>query len=326
MNGTAVLEKTQEQFPEKQWFLCGELPGGGSDRRYFRLQDEEGTSLVVMYYTDARPDNLKFVSSTKVLSRLGVSAPKIFSEEEGLLWMSDLGDQTLYLYRQADWEGESLVLYQGAIKEVAKLHNTTAGDLSNEEEELLEPPFDRALYKWEQEYFFEHFLEGELGLSMSEIESYRHNLVGVIDFLEKQKRGLVHRDFQSQNVMIAEDKQVVLIDYQGLRWGVSEYDIASLLWDPYVCLEADKRNEMISFYKKVRGLENDSQFDERLRLCVGQRLMQALGAYGNLSRNLGKLDYKKYRKPALELLLEVASEQSHLESLLAISVDDVKEW
>jgi aminoglycoside/choline kinase family phosphotransferase len=43
----------------------------------------------------------------------------------------------------------------------------------------------------------------------------------------------VHRDFQSQNI-IARSGHAYLIDFQGMRPGLAEYDLASLLFDPYV--------------------------------------------------------------------------------------------
>ena len=46
-------------------------------------------------------------------------------------------------------------------------------------------------------------------------------------------RCLVHRDLQSQNVMIR-DGEPFLIDFQGMRFGSPFYDLGSLLCDPYV--------------------------------------------------------------------------------------------
>ena len=53
-------------------------------------------------------------------------------------------------------------------------------------------------------------------------------------------RVLVHRDFQSQNILI-HDGQAHLIDFQGLRPGLAHYDLASLLYDPYVRLSPAER-------------------------------------------------------------------------------------
>jgi hypothetical protein len=66
-----------------------------------------------------------------------------------------------------------------------------------------------------------------------------------------------------------------------MRPGLAEYDLASLLYDPYVRLTDSERAELIDFYRGVAAV-NDPDFEEKLRLCAMQRLMQALGAYGYL--------------------------------------------
>jgi len=43
----------------------------------------------------------------------------------------------------------------------------------------------------------------------------------------------MHRDFQSKNLMI-KNEQIFVIDFQGARLGPPSYDLASLLFDPYV--------------------------------------------------------------------------------------------
>ncbi len=93
-------------------------------------------------------------------------------------------------------------------------------------------------------------------------------------------RVLVHRDFQSQNIIIR-DGQAYLIDFQGMRPGLAEYDLASLLYDPYVQLSAAERKELLEFYRTEAGV-TDPAFAEKFQLCAMQRLMQALGAYGFL--------------------------------------------
>jgi aminoglycoside/choline kinase family phosphotransferase len=114
---------------------------------------------------------------------------------------------------------------------------------------------------------------------------------------------LVHRDFQSQNVMLR-DGNAWLVDYQGLRPGLAEYDLASLLYDPYVTLTEAERDELMAFYIKHRGLES-GRCRERLKLCAAQRLMQALGAYANLSRNLGKPQFRQHIPAAVANLTKI---------------------
>jgi aminoglycoside/choline kinase family phosphotransferase len=63
--------------------------------------------------------------------------------------------------------------------------------------------------------------------------------------LASYRRVLVHRDFQSQNIIVW-NEQAYLIDFQGVRPGLPQYDLASLLFDPYVALTVESLIEVAS--------------------------------------------------------------------------------
>jgi aminoglycoside/choline kinase family phosphotransferase len=143
----------------------------------------------------------------------------------------------------------------------------------------------------------------------------------IAEKLSAWPRVLVHRDFQSQNVLI--DKGLAhLIDFQGLRPGLAHYDLASLLYDPYVQLAPAERSELLGFYLSL-GRRNDlgasrAEFDGIYRLCALQRLMQALGAYGYLGLVKGRAEFLKYVPIALGSLREVAAGLAGLEEFSAL--------
>jgi len=316
---TLILEATRARFSDRAWSSVGEIPGGGSDRRYFRVTGDDAASWIVMHYTDARADNAKFEPATETLRRIGVAVPEIhgglaYEDGTGLLWMDDLGDATLLSRKAEPWERDLAPLYRATLEAVAPLHRCGVEDLEEDERSLLEPPFDDALYQWEQDYFFDHFvgqlLDGK-GANLRDDPSLQE----IVSRLADEPRRLVHRDFQSQNVMVTSAESVVLIDYQGLRSGLPEYDLASLLWDPYVGLSASQRDQMITFHWSLLGMNGDADDQRRLRLCTGQRLMQALGAYANLSINLGKPEFREHVAPAFAALQELADEEPLLACL-----------
>jgi hypothetical protein len=127
----------------------------------------------------------------------------------------------------------------------------------------------------------------------------------------------VHRDFQSQNIII-QNGQANLIDFQGMRPGLAEYDLASLLYDPYVELTEAERAELIAYYRG-RQLENgvtiDGDLDLRLRLCAMQRLMQALGAYGFLGLVKGHKHFLQHIPNALRSLRTVVRKIDKVQEL-----------
>jgi len=132
----------------------------------------------------------------------------------------------------------------------------------------------------------------------------------IADRLASFPRVLVHRDFQSQNIIIR-NSQSYLIDFQGMRPGLAEYDLASLLYDPYVDLPESERAELTAYYcgrQLEHGITINGDFDLKLRLCGMQRLMQALGAYGFLGLVKGHKHFLQYIPAAMNSLQQVVAE------------------
>jgi hypothetical protein len=139
-------------------------------------------------------------------------------------------------------------------------------------------------------------------------------LENIAERLAELPRVLVHRDFQSQNI-ITRSGHAHLIDFQGMRPGLAEYDLASLLFDPYVRFSADEREELYSYYMERRGLSSTPQMRETLRLCAMQRLMQALGAYGFLGLVKGSRHFLAHVPAALRSLRNLIADIDLLEPL-----------
>jgi N-acetylmuramate 1-kinase len=102
-----------------------------------------------------------------------------------------------------------------------------------------------------------------------------------------------------------------------MRPGLAQYDLASLLFDPYVRLHASERDEIRCYYLEQRGFTKKaaSSFAETLRLCAMQRLMQALGAYGFLALAKGNRDFLAHVPAALASLQEIIEEMKELAPL-----------
>lgn len=69
--------------------------------------------------------------------------------------------------------------------------------------------------------------------------------------LAAETRQLVHRDFQSQNILIRKG-EASFIDFQGMRPGLAQYDLASLLCDPYVEISSEERTHLLAYYQNLR--------------------------------------------------------------------------
>src|SRR5262249_26688099 len=233
------------------------------------------------------------------------------------------GERDLYSFRDESWLVRR-AFYESALDQIVKLHSQPES-VCVEMKEHLPAEFNAALYRWEQKYFFQNCLGRYFGVS----ESKRKKLAALLGLREIAKhlaslpRVLVHRDFQSQNI-IMRNGQAYLIDFQGMRPGLAEYDVASLLYDPYVELRETERAELLAYYRG-RQLENGitigGDFDFALRFCAMQRLMQALGAYGFLGLVKGNKHFLQYIPNALRSLRTVVTKIDNLQPLAFFLAD-----
>jgi N-acetylmuramate 1-kinase len=109
-----------------------------------------------------------------------------------------------------------------------------------------------------------------------------------------------------------------------MRPGLAEYDLASLLYDPYVDLAETERAELITYYREQQsksGTTRDSDFDSTLRLCAMQRLMQALGAYGFLGLVKENKNFLEYIPSAVRSLRDTVAKIDGLEPLASFLAD-----
>jgi N-acetylmuramate 1-kinase len=289
---------------------------GGSGRKFWRVRVGEKSCILVRYTLD-RADNAGYADIARFLSRVGVRVPEIFLHDpvEGVMVMEDVGSEDLFSFRSAPWP-ERRRLYELTLDQIALLHTKAhlAGGCPP-----LQPPFDESLYQWEQDYFIEHCLGRHFGVSETGIAEHvdRTRLREIAAELAAEPRCLVHRDFQSQNVMIR-DGQPAFIDFQGLRPGLAQYDLASLLLDPYVSLPAAERDALFSHYLSVARVEDPIHFRALSDLCAMQRLMQALGAYGKLGHADKRAHFLTHIPAALTLLRDVLARIHGMEKLRAL--------
>ena len=137
--------------------------------------------------------------------------------------------------------------------------------------------------------------------------------------------GLMHRDMQSRNIMVnahgqssatpddgnsvsistVKEGRYYFIDFQSARRGPLQYDLASLLIDPYINLDESIQEELLAYCAdEVHRL---TQFDQEkfitgYRHCAVTRNLQMLGAFGNLTINKGKTHFEQYIPTAVASL------------------------
>ena len=304
----------------------------GSNRAFWRIATSS-QSAVVIEYTAERVENRRYGPIAIALRDVGVPVPRVLHEKRrvsggGLLVLEDIGAQSLQKISNKKGEkkgdlpvpskrmqarlasfpkcSESAALYETVIDDVFNFHGKAA--LAVERHKLeLEPPFDEALYAWEQNLFEEHILLrcGKPGFSPHVREEYAR----VTARLLASPQAIVHRDLQSSNIFLHTFQDVRrwhFIDFQGMRNGAIVYDLASLLCDPYVDeIPASDRDVLLRRYALRCEPDAQARVLEDFNWGAVQRLTQATAAFGRLSA-LGHAEFAHYLPTAAKRLAEFA--------------------
>ena len=293
------------------------LEGRGSDRTFFRLKWSHNDSAILVLYDPNRVENTYYVDIATFLRDIDVPVPRFIRHDSTrcLVVMEDLGDTDLWSLRENPWEVRRS-LYQKTLTAAYRLHAFPEGDFPSSRVRLMEG-FGPDLYRWERDYFKHHFVRDACGIKLE--PSFERELEAELSKLAERlmatKRSLVHRDLQSQNVMVR-NGDPFFIDFQGMRFGSFFYDLGSLLCDPYVTFSDSERLELLSFYYELSKLEIDlTVFHDTFWEASAQRLMQALGAYGFLGLKKGLKTYLNHIPGGLRSLHLAATQVLSLRRL-----------
>jgi hypothetical protein len=310
------IQKFLKEHLGKADFTLEPIKKGGSDRQFFRVTLPHKTSFIFMHYGDEVEENAHWIDINRFMASLDISVPRIIAQDisRHFLLIEDLGDVDLWSQRFLPWE-ERRDYYFQALTQIYRLHSF---DLKSIPMDLkLSETCGPRLYKWEHDYFLENRVGEVCKIKLSSADAAKLNkeLDTLSERLQKIEPSLIHRDFQSQNIMIKNGRPVT-IDFQGMRTGCLFYDLGSLICDPYVTFTAEERNELINFYYELMNpAYSRDEFLQNFWMGSVQRLLQALGAYGFLGLKKNKPTFLGHIGNGLENLLIAVDNLSGLDLL-----------
>jgi NDP-sugar pyrophosphorylase family protein len=293
------------------------LKGDGSQRSWYRLEADGGSLIMADHGIQTGADTAEidaFVNIGRHLHRSGIPVPRIYQDDRfsGLVFLEDLGDLALQaaVMRESD-QKVIFTWYRAIIDILIDLSINGAADW-DPAWAYQSRAYDKTLIlDKECRYFVEAFANGYLRREDS-FGAFEAEFKTLADkALQNPVTGLMHRDLQSRNIMRKEN-QFYLIDFQGARPGPLQYDLASLLIDPYVELpDAIQSRLLEDCTQKVvhRTGVAANDFRHGYRYCCLTRNLQMLGAFGYLTSVMQKTQFEGYIPAAVKRLASSLSDE-----------------
>ncbi|MDM8515990.1 sugar phosphate nucleotidyltransferase [Desulfobacterales bacterium HSG16] len=318
----AVLLKMASSLFSKLWpdtkdhsIESTSLKGDGSDRHWYRVFAGEKSLIAADHGIDT--SDVKTSSEAHAFFHIGrhlfdqgLPVPEAITYDRfsGLVFVKDLGDthlQSEIVKAKNDNDEKKIIsFYKNVIDILIKFSQKGAKnfDISLA---YQTSHYDRELIlEKECRYFIEAFVRPILNVNACFKELENEFDVIAKKILQYGIYGLMHRDMQSRNIMVNKNR-LYLIDFQGARIGPIQYDLASLLIDPYVDLPSPVQNILLDYCieqlsKTIRF--NIDEFKRGYKYCRLTRNLQMIGAFGFLWHEKGKKEFLQYIPSALSNL------------------------
>ena len=300
------------------------LAGDASYRVFYRVALRGGRRVVLMDYGAPFEGETDDIKLGRIFRQAGLRVAEQLdaSPEVGLLVLEDLGDRSLESAMHA--RGRTLPVAPPdelvrAVDLAARVAERGTPVLAASDR-AAGPALDEARFRFEMDFYLEHFVGGLLGRGSAtdELRNELHTLASRA--AECPRPVLCHRDFHSRNLMIVAQDDLAMVDIQDARWGPDTYDLVSILRDAYVDIAEGWVDSLIDRYRMALAKAPDSgEFRRRFRRVAAQRMLKALGSFGWLTtvkRTDRYLDAIPRTLARIESLLSADDEHRRLRELL----------
>ena len=277
-----------------------------SFRRYYRVS-YNGENRIVMDAPPDKEDCRPYVKVARAFASLGLNVPNIYQTdfERGFLLLSDLGKRS---YLEMLNVSSVDKLYGDALDALFVLQS-----YQQYEKDYL-PSYNSDLLISEMALFHEWYLGRQLSLKLKDKQRKVLDLTYEILLISamEQPAVWVHRDYHSRNLMVVEENNPGILDFQDAVVGPATYDLVSLLRDCYIRWPRKKVHSWVEKYY-LRLVENGvinhvdiSQFMRWFDLMGIQRHLKAIGIFSRLNIRDGKPGYLQDIPRTLSYVKEVS--------------------
>jgi aminoglycoside/choline kinase family phosphotransferase len=271
------------------------LPQSGSERRYFRLHDKQGGSVIGTYGANI-PENNTFIYFSRQFKAKGLTVPAIlaYSDDNLFYLQEDFGNVSLLDHLESKgFTDEVYNLFKQSLEALAQLQVKGDAGLDYANYCLTNSEFGKEAIMADLLYFKYYFLDAlrkpyDKQKLIADFEALSNYLT------HTEYKYFMFRDFQSRNIMVTSPSpfmekglgdEVNFIDYQGGMKGAPQYDVASMLWQARANLPEEWKTNLLEDYmtsfESIIGQPIDKAiFRSQYNGYVLIRLLQVLGAYG----------------------------------------------
>ena len=288
------------------------IAGDGSDRLWFRARHNEeslilsdhGICMDTAQSNNGTAQLNAFIKIGQHLAGKGIAVPQIMGHDaiSGQVAVEDLGSTHLADHIREMNEKQIIGQYQLVIDHLIDFSFKGIQDFDTAWTCQTRSYSKQMILDLECRYFMQAFVNEYLGRK-EQFETFTRQFQYIADnALMHGMNGLMHRDCQSKNIMIHNGRPW-FIDFQSARPGPIQYDLASLLIDPYVTLSRAVRDQLLNYALENIGLKvsfDKDAFMHSFRYCCISRNLQMLGAFGFLTQVKHKHQFEKYIPSALK--------------------------
>ncbi len=285
-----------------------------SFRRYFRLQFDD-RSLIAMDAPPPQEDCAPFVGIARAFVAIGINVPEIVEQDldRGFVLMSDLGTR-LYLAELNEDNVDRL--YGDALAALVTLQACGPGDYRL-------PSYDEALLRRELALFGDWYLQRHLQWRphSGQIEALAKVDATLVANAIEQPQVCVHRDYHSRNLLLTQQHNPGVLDFQDAVLGPVTYDLVSLLRDCYIAWPRSRVEDWalgfhdLALQSGILHVEDPQLFLRWFDLMGVQRHLKASGIFARLHHRDGKPGYLQDIPRTLAYVRDVAGRYLELTAL-----------
>ena len=283
-----------------------------SSRKYYRLISKD-ESYIGVFSPPTVELNEQFIFLSEFFRKQGVTVPEVlFSDvENGWMLIEDFGDNS-YQFKLNKKNFHHL--FSAAIDEMISIH---CCPLNSNIPFLEDDDLENQMLLFE-EWFLNGLLEIKLSREEDELFSYLYK--EILSDLTIQPYVLSHFDFESRNLMLLENGNTGVLDFQDAIFGPIFLDPVALIKDLYLDLteqeESNLLEEYISRANELPKVRLDIEDSKRSFDLTGlQRQLRILGTLSRLHLRDGKSFRLSDLNRTLNFVIETCSKYKELKEV-----------